>query len=864
MRKIICYLLFVFMITVNLFAQTGNSVQPNKILSKIFEDAAVKFNVPSDLLKSISYSETRFSNIIQSNKNRGPNQQPPVYGIMALKNDNWFGHSLIEGAKLIGANPDDVAVNEKLNIQAAAALLSSIADSMGIDRTNLNNWKPVLEKFSGIPQPDVKPFYSFGVFDALYKGETLKGIKISRHPKMQMNKFSSYVNPKNKLKKTASIQSIDYPPATWDPSPNFTRGVIKQLFLVVHVTQGSFANSVSWLKNPAARASAHYVIRSSDGYIVQLVREHNEAWHARCWNPYMIGVEHEGYVSTPKYFTEAMYKSSGALFRHLATTYNIPVNKYRIIGHYQWSKPWWVSWIRNTWNPAHPSASFDPTCNTHTDPGPYWNWSHFFNLINEGATKPNIISHLPALSDTVWSNTGISFSFDQSMAPQSIQSAFSITPSVNGNFKWTNGNKTFTFIPSSLLKSGTKYSVTLSNKAISILDASIDTNYTFEFYTKPAVPLETVNTYPNNNQNNISTTVKVIIEFNTPLVFSSLSGSVTFQDSTGKSVGLSNARYYQYLNHGFISFSSFNSLTYNSVYKVIIRSKVQSVVGTTLGKDLIVNFRTGNKTFIQGTVVENFESLNDWRQPSLNTGSLDIDTSLTKLAITYNNPPEGTYSGKLTYRFTGKSGGICKLIDVNEPVLGSQQKDKFGLWIYGDLSNNYVGSTFLINGNQEKNINISTLNWTGWKFFEIPFSNIAKSGEISFYGIYIKQNGDNIDTNRVYFDGIQYRDSTVTFVNDENNITKSKSFMLAQNYPNPFNPSTTIEYQIPKNEFVTLKVYDILGREITTLVNRDKNAGIHSVEFNIDNLSAKLTSGIYFYTLKAGSFYQTKKLVLMK
>ena len=83
---------------------------------------------------------------------------------------------------------------------------------------------------------------------------------------------------------------------------------------------------------------------------------------------------------------------------------------------------------------------------------------------------------------------------------------------------------------------------------------------------------------------------------------------------------------------------------------------------------------------------------------------------------------------------------------------------------------------------------------------------------------------------------------------------------LRQNYPNPFNPNTVIKYQIPKKSFVTLKVYDVLGNEVVTLVNEEKAAGGYEVMFK----GGKLTSGIYFYQFNAGSFVETKKMVLMK
>jgi hypothetical protein len=86
------------------------------------------------------------------------------------------------------------------------------------------------------------------------------------------------------------------------------------------------------------------------------------------------------------------------------------------------------------------------------------------------------------------------------------------------------------------------------------------------------------------------------------------------------------------------------------------------------------------------------------------------------------------------------------------------------------------------------------------------------------------------------------------------------TYDLSQNYPNPFNPSTVISYRLPVIGFVTLKVYDILGREVATLVNEEKPAGEYEVEFD----GSTLTSGIYFYQLKAGEFIQTKKMILLK
>jgi len=85
------------------------------------------------------------------------------------------------------------------------------------------------------------------------------------------------------------------------------------------------------------------------------------------------------------------------------------------------------------------------------------------------------------------------------------------------------------------------------------------------------------------------------------------------------------------------------------------------------------------------------------------------------------------------------------------------------------------------------------------------------------------------------------------------------TFALEQNYPNPFNPATEIKYQLAASGFVTLRVYDVIGRNVSTLINERQNAGEHSVTFN----AAGLPTGVYFYKLSAGNFVQTRKLILI-
>ena len=87
-----------------------------------------------------------------------------------------------------------------------------------------------------------------------------------------------------------------------------------------------------------------------------------------------------------------------------------------------------------------------------------------------------------------------------------------------------------------------------------------------------------------------------------------------------------------------------------------------------------------------------------------------------------------------------------------------------------------------------------------------------------------------------------------------------KDFELGQNYPNPFNPNTQIDFSIPKSSLVTIKIFDVLGKEVAEVVKKDLTAGSYTFDFN----ASSLTSGVYFYQLTAGEFTDTKKLVLVK
>jgi len=119
------------------------------------------------------------------------------------------------------------------------------------------------------------------------------------------------------------------------------------------------------------------------------------------------------------------------------------------------------------------------------------------------------------------------------------------------------------------------------------------------------------------------------------------------------------------------------------------------------------------------------------------------------------------------------------------------------------------------------------------------------------------------DTDSVWVYLIRAYVSVVTSTGEEKVVELTPSnFSLGQNYPNPFNPNTNIQYSIGSRQFVSLKVYNLLGNEVATLINKEQQAGTYNVPFTMSNLN--LSSGTYFYRLQAGNFIETKKMILLK
>ncbi len=209
-------------------------------------------------------------------------------------------------------------------------------------------------------------------------------------------------------------------------------------------------------------------------------------------------------------------------------------------------------------------------------------------------------------------------------------------------------------------------------------------------------------------------------------------------------------------------------------------------------------------------------------------------------------PNNANYSLTLTNPINMQSAPVCYLTFWNRYSLENG-------WDFGHVelsSNNGLTWQSLIS---YTGIN---LNWTEQSFDVTQYVNAASQFKIRFR---LYSDGNTLGQGW-WVDDIKFTNYCLATVGVLGNTNTPKTFALEQNYPNPFNPVTSIKYQLPRAEKVSIKVFDILGKKVANLVNENKEPGYYEVSFDASNLA----SGLYFYRIEAGSFTDTKKMILVK
>jgi N-acetyl-anhydromuramyl-L-alanine amidase AmpD len=412
-------------------------------MNRWFASASAEFDVPVEVLQSIAFVESRWKHMVPSpgvsgrgfassrlqdvdtplddsaarrlgDSSRDHEHQPPAYGIMGLRDDDHFGHSLRDAAALLGRTPEELQNDPELNIRGAAALLALYGGGLG-RADALELWEPAVGRLSGIPQPAIAEMHTYDVFNAILSGRASEHFRIAQREIaldaiygaeklaiLSAERLTIDVDPRGDIDDGIGSDSADYAPAIWDPAASCNYGAGRSsaiTHVAEHIAQGSYAGTISWFKNCSASVSAHFVVRSSDGQVTQMVRESDTAWHVASHNSYSIGIEHEGYADNCAWYTTALYNGSSALTRDIADSHGIPRT-----ATYDASLGWDTELPQSSPFKIKGHTNF-PT--TKTCPGACFDWPRFRSLVI-GSTWSQIVDNATAGRFTASANWGIS------------------------------------------------------------------------------------------------------------------------------------------------------------------------------------------------------------------------------------------------------------------------------------------------------------------------------------------------------------------------------------------------------------------------------------------------------------------------
>jgi N-acetyl-anhydromuramyl-L-alanine amidase AmpD len=329
-----------------------------------FDAAGQEFGVPSDLLKAIGYAQTRWYHVPGEVSEIGP--QAPIYGVMALQ-----GETLERGAALAHLSVEEVRTQPGANIRAAAALLSSLADELRINRKDLGAWAPAVARLHDNPNQDSLSYY---IHKEVYRllNEGIPGDEGNgMHERVAARAIVPNYPPPSDFDRGSNVIASG---TIWRPSPssNYTvgRSGYRVELLVIHTCAGAYSGCWGWLTTPYPtnpyRTSAHYVVNEAGTEVSALVDEVNTAHHVGAsWqgyptNPRSVGIEHGGQpYSGSNVWTTGQISRSASLSCDIVRRHGIIRDRNHIIGHYQ---P-------------------DPV-NRANDPGTSFPWTDYMNRIN--------------------------------------------------------------------------------------------------------------------------------------------------------------------------------------------------------------------------------------------------------------------------------------------------------------------------------------------------------------------------------------------------------------------------------------------------------------------------------------------------
>lgn len=386
-------------------------------LTRAFDAAYARYPaLPPGTLEALAQVASR-GRALDPDQQESDQDMPIPAGVMGLhRGQGGFADLVGEASRLTGFSRRQIERNTRANVIAAAALLDAHRGAKAVGEPVIENFADAIAHLSGIVvrskslvENYARDAFAYDVLLAADRGSDDGALRFPERPVAFDRAFDlatletlrapfvrialgddadavvkGLVDMNDDTSKGPGYlaKSTDYPPALWVASPNFSTRNTAPREVTIHTMQGSYAGSISWFANSASQVSAHYLVRSSDGQITQMVRNASKAWHVGIHNNYTFGIEHEGFVNNPAWYTAAMYSASAKLSKHLCTVSAIDCAKA-----YRGASSSGVNPIAGPTVKGHQHY----TSQSHTDPGIHWDWPRYYSLINGAVAAPPVI-----------------------------------------------------------------------------------------------------------------------------------------------------------------------------------------------------------------------------------------------------------------------------------------------------------------------------------------------------------------------------------------------------------------------------------------------------------------------------------------
>lgn len=380
--------------------------EASSALAADFAAAAREAGVPPRLLLSVSYNLTRWDH------HGGAPSAGGGYGLMHLTSVPGAAepalHTLEEAASLLGVEPASLKRDRRQNLRGGAALLAARARALAVpEGAAAEDYYGAVLRLSGAEGPAARAFAD-AVYGTLRSGaeRSIGGEAVVLGPAATLLPPPAPASLSGPAECPEGVD-CDVVPAGYAETParggygNYDLASrpadgVSIRYIIIHDTETSYAGTLRIFQDPNTHASAHYVVRSADGHIAQMVATKDVAWHAGNWyiNAHSIGIEHEGVaIEGASWYGEVFYQASARLTRYLAQRFDIPIDRAHIFGHDNVPGP----------TPTNQAGM-------HWDPGPFWDWDHYMELLGEappappparggGAPEPDVVAIRPPFAD---------------------------------------------------------------------------------------------------------------------------------------------------------------------------------------------------------------------------------------------------------------------------------------------------------------------------------------------------------------------------------------------------------------------------------------------------------------------------------